>query len=138
MLSALCVSKCPCAPRALTPSEPPHDAHLTPAARRAPRASPPPPPSSFSSAQSASAPRTLPAALFGLSTLFGSAEDAGRHQAHFVACGLMRALQAQRAGAGVDLARAIDALNGKFPNDVVAQLQPNYEDSLLQKIGESR
>lgn len=46
----------------------------------------------------------------------------------------MRQLQAMRAGASGELRSGIDALNATFPEEVVEQLQPGYEQSLLAKI----
>lgn len=85
--------------------------------------------------QASAAPSTLAPALLALATLFGAAEDAGRHQAHFVAAGHMRQLQEMRESADAELRRAIDALNATFPDGVVAQLQPGYEAALLAQIG---
>jgi len=82
------------------------------------------------------APHTLPVPLQALAALLAEAEDAGRLQAHFVASGHMRALQAKRAGADPRLKKAIDAFNATFPEEVVEQLQPGYEDGLIARIGE--
>mmetsp|Transcript_17846 Transcript_17846/g.41534 ORF Transcript_17846/g.41534 Transcript_17846/m.41534 type:complete len:93 (+) Transcript_17846:592-870(+) len=79
-------------------------------------------------------PQTLPPVLHALAVLFGSSEDAGRHQAHFVAAGHMRKLQHLRAGADSVLRGAIEALNGAFPGEVVDQLQPGYEQALLDQL----
>jgi hypothetical protein len=81
-------------------------------------------------------PHTLPPTLSALATLFSESEEAGRQQAHFVAAGHMRELQLLRVNADSELKRAIDALNGTFPEDVVTQLQPNYEQTLLDRIGD--
>lgn len=81
------------------------------------------------------APTTLPAALSAIAGAFREGDDVGRHQAHFVAAGHMRALQVMREGADAQLRMAIDELNGTFPEEVVEQLQPGYEATLLEQLG---
>lgn len=93
-----------------------------------------PSPSHAPPAQALGTPGALAAALAGLAALFAASEEKGRQQAHFIAAGHMRALQALRAGAEPGLRRAIDAFNGTYPAELIEQLQPGYEQGLLDRI----
>lgn len=100
--------------------------HLPPLTTSSPPHAPP--------AQAIGTPDALAAALAGLAALFAASEEKGRQQAHFIAAGHMRALQALRAGAEPGLRRAIDAFNGTYPAELIEQLQPGYEQGLLDRI----